>query len=670
MLKISPCRLCAIWILGTGLAVANPAVGDDDGQEIDEILVTAESIEETIPLELQKYGNRLHILSDDEIELGGFDDLSQTLQMTVPGLYVAPKNGPYDYMNCSLQGSRCEDVLWLIDGVRINNRLYNTTSPLDTVPAHIVERVEVLYGGQGIFYGTQSTAGVINVVTRGFSDEPTGSVEVGMDEFDGYHLNGDYRTSFGENQLVLYGSKDDSDGFSPFGREDYQPSATDRERGYDVLTLGARYARNFGANSRLTFLYQKTRNEIDNLVPYRVAVRNNARDEDLVTAKWDQVVTDSIDLYIKAYYHDWDTEWDDIVNELDSSGQLTGSQTVLFQDTFWGFEDHGLTASARIRTDHGFEYAVGYDYQRFRGSDDVWLIENKTETAQAVYGQVRTSDRLLPDTHLALGVRYNSTDGANATVWNLSGQHGFGENLYLRATLGTSFRLPDAEELFLRDCCEVGNPDLTAEESENVEVALGGIVQVAGGLSWELIGYSRRVDNLIGIDFDNPAFPDGRFENFDTAADFSGWEISLALALNDSFDLSLAYIDAKAELAGTDEQLQDIPETLAKIGLNYRTEQMPLEVNLAILTVGDVSDVVGSGIGRIEHGGYTVVDVAAAYYLDSDRSHRIGLRLENAFDETYASSLGRGLRDSDASPYAYGNLGMPRTLHASYQYSF
>lgn len=658
-------------IVSMTMLVTATAGGQTAEEEIEEILVTAESIEETIPLELHKYGNRLHLLTAEEIELGGFDDLSQTLQMAVPGLYIAPKNGAFDYMNCSLQGSRCEDVLWLVDGVRINNRLYNTTAPLDTVPAHIVERVEVLYGGQGIFYGTQSVAGVVNVVTRAYSAEPSGSLEFGVDEFQGYHLNGTYAASLGENEIVLYASKDDSDGYQPFSGDELQPSATDRERGYDVFTIGAKYARDFGPDSRLTVLYQRTENEVDNLLPYGAAIRNNARKEDLVTAKWDQSLSESFDFFVKGYYHDWDTEWDHVVNDLDATGQLTGTQTVLFRDTYWGFEDYGITLSGRVRTDHGLDYAFGYDYQRFWGNDEVWLIEDKTEAAQAVYGQVRTAENLLDDTQLALGVRYNSTSGsANATVWNLSGRHEFSESRYLRGTVGTSFRLPDAEELYLRDCCEVGNPALEPEESRNVEAAVGGTAPVAGGLTWELIGFAREVENLIAVDFDNPDFPDGRFENLDTKVEFTGWELYLSLAVTEEVHVSFDYVGTTAEQERTNEQIQDVPESLIKLSLDYSPSRLPFELGASLVHVGDVYDVVGSGIGRIGHGDYSVADITAVWYAYGDRRHRIGLRLENAFDEDYASSLGRAFLDADGSPYPYRNLGMPRTWHASYRFSF
>ena len=126
----------------------------------------------------------------------------------------------------------------------LKNRSRAIGSALDTVPAHIVERVEVLYGGQGIFYGTQSVAGVVNIVTKSFSQKPVGSVSIGADENDAVHVNFDYRTSIGDHGFVVYASKDDADGFQPFATQEYQPSGTDRQRSYDVFTAGIMILKN------------------------------------------------------------------------------------------------------------------------------------------------------------------------------------------------------------------------------------------------------------------------------------------------------------------------------------------------------------------------------------------------------------------------------------------
>ena len=113
-----------------------------------------------------------------------------------------------------------------------------------------------------------------------------------------------------------------------------------------------------------------------------------------------------------------------------------------------------------------------------------------------------------------------------------------------------------------------------------------------------------------------------------------------------------------------------MPEDLLKLSATYVAESLPLELSFSAVHVGKVYDTVSGGIGRVDHGSYTVLDAGGAWYLDDARKHRFGLRLENALDEDYGSSLGRAFRDVDGSSYAYTNLGTPRTLHVNYRYSF
>ena len=646
------------------LAAATPAFGQDANNGVDEeVIVLGARLEETIPLDLEQFGNRVEIITADELQLGGFNDLAQSLQMRVPGLYLAPKNGAFDYVGCSLQGSRCQDILWLIDGVRINNRLYNSTSPLDTVPAHMVERVEVLYGGHGIFYGTQSVAGVVNVVTKSFSDSPQGRAGLAVDGNDGVHANIDYRASSGGHQLVLYASSDEADGIQPYRDEEIQPSSTDRDRSYDVAMLGLKYAYDLGERSRLTLHYQHTDAELDFARAWLNYETFNARDEDIVTLKYDLQATDNIGLFVKAYSHTWDTDYTRTYNVLDDNGAVTGNLRTLDDGSYWGYDDYGLTAMTRIETGGGFDFAAGYEHQRFSGSDEVLLIADQTESVNAFFGQIRTNESLLANTRIALGLRHNSPSGeGKVTVGNVSLHHDFSASLYLRGSAGTSFRLPDAWQLYGNDpCCTMGNPDLECEKSRNVNVGIGG--RGGSNVNWELIAFQRAVDDLIGV-------VDGMRVNTNRTVDFDGWEFNLAFAFNPDWTASINYVNTSARAEGSSEQIADVPESTLKANLTYQSASSPFEFAVSFLNVGDLFDSVSGGIGRVEHGGYTVLDFGGAYRFGVDGNQRIGIRLENVLDEEYASSLGRAIVDVDGSSYPYRNLGTPQTFHVSYAYRF
>src|SRR4051794_29178160 len=190
--------------------------------------VVAPRLEEDLPQLIERSGVRVQTITAAQLQNGGYYDIAQAVQALVPGLFLTPKAGPFDYVTASLQGSRTNEILWLVDGVRISNRLYNGTTPLDTIPAHMVERIEVLEGGQGLFYGTQAVAGVINVVTRAFSEHTDGAVQGGANTNQGGFVSGLLRSSASGNRFVIYGSTDDATGYQPFPDTQYQPSTTDR----------------------------------------------------------------------------------------------------------------------------------------------------------------------------------------------------------------------------------------------------------------------------------------------------------------------------------------------------------------------------------------------------------------------------------------------------------
>lgn len=645
--------------------------------DVEEILVSSPRLEETIPQDLSRYGNRVEIITAQEIAELGFVDITQTLQMLVPGLHISPKNGPFDYFDASLQGSRNFEILWLIDGVRITNRLYNGTSPLDTVPAHMVERIEVLKGGQGIFYGTQSVGGVINIVTKAFTDDADGAVSTGANTNDGFNVNGYFRTSLNNHQFVVFGSRDESDGYTPWRSADIQPSATDRQRGYDVVTAGIKYAWHINEDSRLSLQYLTTDNEVDFARPFLNKSTINARDEDILTLKYDWRVNDNVELFIKAYRHTWDTVYTRIYNTLDSSGNLDGGQRIVNNGDYWGYEDYGFNAMSKINPGGNFEYVLGIDHQNFSGEDDVYRIGNQKEYVTAPFLQIRSTPELFENTSFAVGLRNNQASNMDdSTVWNITGKHYLNESLYIQGNIGTSFRLPDAEALFVNeyyddnndgipdDYFTIGNPELEPEKSENINLAIGGQFS---NIDYELTYFSRDITNYIDsyVPLTIAGIEGESFVNSSDEVNMDGMEFSALIPLSPVWSTQVSHTRIKARFNDQGPQLTGIPDRESKLALNYRSQSRPFGFSITNNLVGDIN-----GRRNVERGDYLVTDLSAFYALGDNEQHQFVVRLENAMDEEYVTRIDRGTEDATGLGYNYGNLGMARTWHIAYTYKF
>ncbi|HWK53725.1 MAG TPA: TonB-dependent receptor [Hyphomicrobiales bacterium] len=666
-------RLALAIVAGLPLAGAFTPV--QAASDIEEITITSTRLEETIPLDLSRYGNQVEVITAEDITKRGFIDVTQTLQMLVPGLHIRPKNGPFDYFDASLQGSRNQDILWLIDGVRITNRLYNGTSPLDTVPAHMIERIEVLKGGQGIYYGTQSVGGVINIVTKSLQQQSDGAVSANVNTNNGQGLNGYYRGSTDRFQFAVYASKDEADGYQPYRNSDMQPSATDRDRSYDVALGGVKLGFAPTDNSLLSVHYQHSDVDLDFASPFLNYKTVNAREEDILTLKYDLQVNEQLGFFVKAYRHEWDTIYTRIRNVLDADGNVTGQLNVINAGDYWGYQDDGANAMLKFTSNHGLEYVAGYDLQKFSGYDEVWRIGDIEEKVNAYYLQLRTTEDLLPGTMLAFGARYNDpSHSESSTVWNFSGKHEFGDNLYVQTNIGTSFRLPDAEQLFLNeiydddhdgvpdDFFSVGNPNLKPEKSRNINVSIGGSIDNVG--SAEITGFHRRItDYIYSYAPTEIAGVEGEtFINTDDEVKLRGFEVNATVPLSETFSTNLSYTNTKAELNGG-EQLVGIPESEVKLRLDFQP-QAAYGLSLSLNHVGELNE-----RQNTKRGHYTVMDLAGNLALGAEQEHNLALRIENLTDKTYATRVERGTRDAGGS-YLYDSLGMERTLHASYTYRF
>jgi vitamin B12 transporter len=334
-------------------------------------------------------------------------------------------------------------------------------------------------------------------------------------------------------------------------------------------------------------------------------------------------------------------------------------------------------------------FVAGVDYQNYNGEDEVFLIGKKTEDVVAPFVQMRWNLDVLQGLRIAAGGRANFPSGDGKTnVWNVSADLDISDYFYARGQIGTSFRLPDAYELFVADpCCEQGNSNLEGEESFNTELGFGGH---GDRVRWEVTGFHRELDNLIQIvtvpDLRTGAQPgnyacaddpvNGCFDTFNNAGlgvETNGAEFTVAMDFTDELTGTFDWTHTEAQFDGTETQVQDIPVDSAKASLDWAPGNQPWGVGASAIWVGEMFDDVPSGLGRVEDGDFAVFDLNAHWYLDADRKHKLSLRVENLFDETYYSSINRGRLDGTGDPgtaYIAPNLGAPQSFHVAYTFDF
>ena len=610
-------------------------------------IVSAPSVESSTVAAMAQYGSNVNVVSREQIERAGPSaDVSRVMQMFIPGLYVAPKNGPFDYGTYSLLGGRNDDTLILLDGVRLNNRLYGGLY-LDTLPANAIERIEVLKGGQSLLFGTQAVSGVINIVTRSPQTRAAaGEVNMGLDTFGG--TTGDARVEkifsngWGDLGVLAYVSRNASEGYQPFRNRDMK-NVTDKKRSYEVTTFGTKAVQSFGDDSRLELFYQYADANLDFARPVASHKTTNDRVQQIATATFEQSLDERLSYFVKGHINDWDTRYTRL-NNLDGGGTQ-----VINHNDYWGFTDWGVQAEGKAELPGGHVVIVGSDNQWFKGQDDVLVIDDNKAQAHALYSQLRPQIDALPDWHPSLGVRHEAMSGGDsATVGMLTSLYNLNDHWALRGQYGTAYKLPNAEQLFVNEADEQGNRHLKPEKSRNAELGVDYTAQLAErDFSASVTVFKRKITDLITLD-------DVQWVNGQGQIQMRGFEADARLALNDQWsvqaDMTRNLTESRAGVT-----LNDIPSFFARSRIGFESQNRLWGAGAALRYIRDVISA-----KQVEYGHYSVVDADAYRYLDSAHRHRLSLLVENLFDRDYVTSRANNV----------DNLGRPFTAEVRYRYRF
>lgn len=159
-------RLLAIFLFGAaGLTAQTP----DDTLALDPARVQALTFRGS----LEEQGRNITYIEARELRMLPVVQWDDILRF-VPGMEVQARGGFGSQADLTLRGSTFQQVLVLVDGVRINDPLtghFNGNIPV--VPAEI-DHLEVIKGPAALNYGPEAVGGVVHVITRSYAGKAHG----------------------------------------------------------------------------------------------------------------------------------------------------------------------------------------------------------------------------------------------------------------------------------------------------------------------------------------------------------------------------------------------------------------------------------------------------------------------------------------------------------------
>ena len=199
-----------VGLLGTPLVtMAQQPAGSEEPATLATLTVTAQKREEA----LQDVPIVINVLPEQLLRDTGVRDIKD-LQVLVPGLTVTSTQSATQTTarirgigtvgdNAGLESS----VGVVIDGV------YRPRNSVGYGDLGELERIEVLKGPQGTVFGKNTSAGVINVVTRRPSYTQSAEGELSVGNYGAFGIAGSYNDALGQNAaLRIYAAKRKRDG--------------------------------------------------------------------------------------------------------------------------------------------------------------------------------------------------------------------------------------------------------------------------------------------------------------------------------------------------------------------------------------------------------------------------------------------------------------------------
>jgi len=713
----------------------------------------------TVAKEQEAYGTDVQVISGARVEQSGALNFAEALQFLVKGVNIgySPDEGEY---TIRLDGGGDRDTLLTLDGVPLYDRgpVLENIWGATIIDNHMIENIEVFRGGNSLYFGSNGGIGVVNVISKKPDGTRKGDFGVSYGSFATREVWGNYSFALdddGRHSVMVYGSMLATDGpriYDPaLFTDNVALSGGIQEYPLNKNDVGIKYLWKIDDQTELRLNAMYTESWFQDAFPSGESYSPNTLRYPIYDASFTRQWNDWLKTEASAYYSNpvlYNAELYPVVCRIRAGcpaanvvntagvstrtvplGAWTGTVEPAFAHGFGttnqfrsGFVEMGATARSTITFNKYLEAVAGIQWVSYKDdSDERFAVPNNDSTTTGLFVDLRPKIPFSPDTNISLAVR---TDFSNAfdnkTIWKFGFKHPFLTDFYIRANGGTSYSLPQTNELFINNprpptavsgaaFTVIGNPELLPEQTETYNGAIGYTHEFGDlGVFVEFGAFRTEVTNRISTTSGRPLtvvdngvnVPVDTYYNNSAINEIKGVTAELDIRYGEQWHANIGYTNQDSSLTSGSRkglQLNETPAWFATGAIDWKSLDGRLKIQLLPRFQGAEYSTGGpaiagttkpaiNGIGadtgisryRYNFGSYSVVNATITYLLGDDLQHRIQFRVVNLLDTKYAERWGFGnnfygaafnrgeyTNQDDRYFYGYPFEGKPRSVYVT-----
>lgn len=237
----------SLFLISICLIAENPVA-------LDEIVVTATRI----PVSKNSIGNSMDVIPAEVLQNYSGENIVDVLKK-IKGVDIV-QSGPTGSLSyIYTRGAEARHTLVLLNGIDISDPSNVIGYDLSDLTVDNIDRIEIVKGPQSVLYGSSAMGGVINIITKNYSETPITDIILKYGNYKVRCLNTEHKNSYKNLLYSIEGSYFSTDGFSAASSK-YGNSEADASNNKN-LNINLKY--NLSNTDNLNLLLNTSKKKVD-----------------------------------------------------------------------------------------------------------------------------------------------------------------------------------------------------------------------------------------------------------------------------------------------------------------------------------------------------------------------------------------------------------------------